>query len=208
MRNYPFTRQKNINLNLKADEVSTKEKYHVVIKEKDWGNLIKLHHDLQVAFSKIEATEFFGTILKKETINFLKAELNEFLKVEKKLTKRYVHSPLKDFDKKRIKEKIEAFLLEENNVKNNEFKLADLAEAIGEKKHHISQTISEEFPLSFNDLVNQQRIELTKQMLKNPDYNNLTFYGIAQEVGFKSKSTFNRAFLKFCGIAPNEYRNS
>ncbi len=208
MRKSFLTPQKNINLNLKTDDAHTKEKYHIVIHEKDWDNLIKFHHNLQEAFSKIEAKDLFGISLKKDTINFLKTELGEFLKIEKKLTKRYVNSPLKDFDKKRIKRKIEAFIFEENNIKNSGFKLADLAKAIGEKKHHISQTISEEFQLSFNDLINQQRIELSKRMLKNPYYNNLTFYGIAQEVGFKSKSTFNRAFLKFCGIAPNEYKNS
>ena len=38
------------------------------------------------------------------------------------------------------------------------------------------------------------------------DYKNYSLEGIAQESGFKSKSTFNTLFKKMNGITPSEYR--
>lgn len=180
MRKSLFTKQNNVNLNLRLDEVSTKEKYQIVINEKDWDSLIKFYRSLQETFSKIEAKELLETILKKDTINFLKTELDEFLQIEKKLTKRYINSPSKDLDKKRIKGKIEIFILEENNAKNNEFKLADL-EAIGEKKHQIDYILK---PLESTDM--KRAIDKDLFLNKNKEQLSIPYFSEAMITRLKS----------------------
>jgi AraC-like DNA-binding protein len=53
--------------------------------------------------------------------------------------------------------------------------------------------------------VNEYRIAKAKELLiQDKDAKVL---GIALDVGFKSKSTFNAAFLKVTGTRPSEYRN-
>ena len=54
--------------------------------------------------------------------------------------------------------------------------------------------------------INEYRIAKAKQLLiQDKDTKVLA---IALDVGFKSKSTFNAAFLKVTGTRPSEYRKS
>ncbi len=66
--------------------------------------------------------------------------------------------------------------------------------------HHLSK--------HFFDFVNEYRIEKAKELLSSPDRKEYTVLEILYEVGFNSKSSFNTAFKKHCGLTPTEYRKS
>ena len=56
--------------------------------------------------------------------------------------------------------------------------------------------------------VNSMRIEMKAKQLLKEKVRNFTIEEIAQESGFNSVSTFHRAFLKYTGKTPNDFRKS
>jgi len=53
--------------------------------------------------------------------------------------------------------------------------------------------------------VNQQRIDEFKNRVNQGDMQNFSVVGLALECGFKSKSSFYRAFKKHIGTTPTAY---
>ncbi len=84
--------------------------------------------------------------------------------------------------------------------------LKSLAKALRIHPNHLSRIINEHFALSFNDYINQWRIEEAKKLLlKDGERKNIL--EILYECGFYSKSVFNTAFRKFTGMTPSQYRH-
>jgi AraC-like DNA-binding protein len=82
--------------------------------------------------------------------------------------------------------------------------LSDIAREIGTNKHYVSKLINEGFKKNFTDYINEYRIKAFISEVEN-DKNNNTFLFHAFEVGFNSKSSFNRAFKKMTNKTPSEY---
>jgi len=91
--------------------------------------------------------------------------------------------------------------------KNQNLRLADLAEELSMPPHALSQLINEQLSVSFAELVNQYRVEVAKALLEDPDSDKYTLVAIAQHAGFNSKASFNRAFKKHAKMSPSEYRS-
>ncbi|WP_324676622.1 AraC family transcriptional regulator [Hymenobacter sp. GOD-10R] len=102
--------------------------------------------------------------------------------------------------------RLQRALEEEQLYLNPTLSLAELSAHTGLAPRLISFTVNNGFNQSFNDLVNSYRVEAVKRRLANPaDVARLTLLGIAYECGFNSKTTFNRIFKQFTGVAPSEY---
>lgn len=69
----------------------------------------------------------------------------------------------------------------------------------------ISRCINLVASMSFNDYINQHRIEQIKCALQADDNTNLT--DLAFAAGFSSKATFNQSFKKATGMTPSEFRS-
>lgn len=85
--------------------------------------------------------------------------------------------------------------------------LDDVAKSINHNRVYLSKVINEKFG-RFNDLLSKYRIEEAMQMLVGEEYDKFTIEGIANEVGFKSLSTFNPIFKKITGMTPTEFRRN
>ena len=72
--------------------------------------------------------------------------------------------------------------------------------------HNISQVISEKLDQTFYEMIAKYRIEEAKSILSDSTYNQLTIEDVADEVGYNSKSAFNRSFKKIEGMTPSAYR--
>ena len=84
--------------------------------------------------------------------------------------------------------------------------LPQLADCLGISPHQLSQFLNTRLNKNFKMFVNEYRIAKAKELLiQDKDAKVLA---IALDVGFKSKSTFNAAFLKVTGTAPSQYRKS
>jgi len=112
------------------------------------------------------------------------------------------------------KEKSKGFCKLENHIKvnksylNSNLSLEILSIELNLSEGYISQLINKNSNLSFNDYINTLRINDSKSMLIDLNYNNYTISAIGLEAGFNSKSSFYSAFKKFTGKTPVEYKKS
>jgi len=90
---------------------------------------------------------------------------------------------------------------------NPQLTLQMLAKKMEVNSNYISQVINEQLKQNFYDFVNSYRIEEAKKKLCSADVQKYTIEAIAHQVGFNSKSTFNRAFKKHTELTPSQYRN-
>lgn len=83
--------------------------------------------------------------------------------------------------------------------------LDSLSQYVGIHPKTLSLLINQHFCLNFNDFINQYRVQEAQRRLVSQQYAHLTIEGIGQEVGFNSKTTFNRAFKAFAKMTAKEY---
>ena len=97
-----------------------------------------------------------------------------------------------------------AHFMESSKIyQNSKLSLEELAQAQQISRHELSRIINQGFGKNFFDLINSYRVEAFIQKIEAN--NNLTFLEVAFEVGFNSKSAFNRAFRKETGTSPSDY---
>jgi len=103
-------------------------------------------------------------------------------------------------------EKLKVVLENKKVFLNPDLNLELLAKEVDLPPYLVSRIINESFGKSFFELVNHHRIEEVKKRLNDPVYGSLSILGIAMDVGFNSKSSFNTAFRKITGMTPSEFK--
>lgn len=81
-----------------------------------------------------------------------------------------------------------------------------LASKLAISPRAISQVINEQLKKNFFELINEHRIEEAQELLLRPGTAGKTILEIAFDVGFNSKSAFNRVFKNFTQMTPSQYR--
>jgi AraC-like DNA-binding protein len=105
--------------------------------------------------------------------------------------------------------KIEIAAALENAMKKDkvflqpDLSLGKLAQYLGVNSKYLSQVIHETTGEHVTDFINRYRINEASRLLLDPAYHHISVEGIAEMVGFGSKSTFNAAFKKFTGVTPS-----
>jgi AraC-like DNA-binding protein len=121
--------------------------------------------------------------------------------------KKYARSSLSEADKTEILKKLTDSMENEKLYRNNLISQSHISKKLLIPTHHISQVINEKLNLTFFEFVAMYRIKEAEQILSNPEKNNITVEEIAEEVGYISKSAFNKTFKKITGKTPSEYRS-
>jgi AraC-like DNA-binding protein len=85
------------------------------------------------------------------------------------------------------------------------FSLEKLSQLTGRDKFKLSYTISKKLNSSFTTIINELRINDFIVLYEGDNYKHYTLLGIANEVGFKTKSTFYKAFKEFKGVTPLQF---
>ncbi len=88
---------------------------------------------------------------------------------------------------------------------NPDINLARLAKMINTNTSYLSKVINTSGDKNFSMLINEYRV---KEMLVHleKEYNNgVTIIDMAMKFGFRSKSTFNKAFKLYTGVTPSYY---
>lgn len=96
----------------------------------------------------------------------------------------------------------------EKLFKDNNITVNDVAQKMTIPRQHLSEVLNVHMKISFQDYINKRRVEEFTMCLKDNAYSNYTIMGIANEVGFKSKSSFNTTFKKVYGMTPSQYKKS
>mgnify|MGYP001801106375 CR=1 FL=1 len=73
------------------------------------------------------------------------------------------------------------------------------------RKQELSYLLNNHYQENFYRFINKYRIEESKELLRNPKKAHLSMVGIAQESGFKSKSTFYARFKELTGLTPVQF---
>lgn len=88
---------------------------------------------------------------------------------------------------------------------NPELDLSILSQHTGIAHKIISTVLNQHMHKSFNEFINEYRINEVKERLLQPESKKLTIAGIAYECGFNSLPTFQRAFKTIIGLSPKEF---
>lgn len=86
---------------------------------------------------------------------------------------------------------------------NKPITLVTVAEHLNITPFYLSRLINKNGKESFTEIVNQQRIKMAKQLIKEGK----SFKEVTYEVGFTSQSYFTKIFRKIVKMSPGEYKN-
>jgi AraC-like DNA-binding protein len=102
----------------------------------------------------------------------------------------------------------EKLVKDEGFFKNQNITVTEVANTMGIPRQHLSEILNVYMKTSFQDYVNNCRLDAFVEYVQLPKYHNYTIIGVANEVGFKSKSTFNTTFKKRFNMTPSSYKKS
>jgi AraC-like DNA-binding protein len=108
-------------------------------------------------------------------------------------------------DEDEIYLKIRSLLNDDKIFKQQDLSLTNLAAMLGTNTTYLSGIINGRFGMNFKSLLNKYRINEARRLLVSDDFRGYSIEGIANEVGYQSRSTFYREFREVMGITPKEY---
>lgn len=116
----------------------------------------------------------------------------------------YQRSLIGGLDVDVLKTRLEDLMKEDKIFRDEELSLAKVAEMLSLNSHQLSEFLSRHYGEHFNVYVNRYRIEEARELLtSHPD---LSITTVAYRAGFNSKSAFYRAFSRFTGQSPSDFR--
>jgi AraC-like DNA-binding protein len=121
---------------------------------------------------------------------------------------KYFGSTLSETKKSEINEKLLDLLNKEKIFMQKGISLEKVATLLEVNSKYVSQVINENFYVSFPVLLNDYRIKEAIKMLSDSQYAHYSIEGIANSVGFNSKSVFNNTFKKATGVTPSYFKNN
>lgn len=157
-------------------------------------NLILSIHIFAIAYRGMQQADFIP--------------LEEVDSPETEETTKYKNSNLKQIQATQYINQLIQIMEDEKLYTNPQLTLQLLAQEMEVNSNYISQVINEQLNQNFYDFVNHYRIEEAKRQLQSPEAKKYTIEAIAQQVGFNSKSTFNRAFKKYTELTPSQYKKT
>ncbi len=146
---------------------------------------------------------YFG---QRQPVIFNEDSIQEANPIAVKIAAKYDRSALTDTEADEIVQRLATVMGKEKLYLDSELTLSQLANHLGISKHNLSEAINARLRLNFYDCVNRYRVEEVKQLISDQEYSHFTLLAIAEEAGFKTKSTFNAMFKKFTGMTPSAYR--
>jgi len=106
------------------------------------------------------------------------------------------------------KKKLLDLLVVDKVYRQEQLTLQSLAKELSVTPHQLSWIINSVFKLSFPSLVNSYRIKEVKSRLSDSALNQTSILQAAFDAGFSTKAAFNRAFKKFTGMTPSQFKKT
>ena len=139
------------------------------------------------------------------TVLFYKGITTQEVLISPVSTEKYKASTLGEKEALAIAEKLDQYMKNEKPFHRPNLSLKELSEELAVPERHLSQVINSYKSQNFYDYLNQFRIAEAKRLLTD-DTNDFNVTQILYEVGFNSKTAFNRAFKKHTGLTPSLYK--
>jgi AraC-like DNA-binding protein len=139
-------------------------------------------------------------------ISFLILASPNSLKISQNV--KYQSSNINQQRSRQIFNKARQALLEDKLYKDPQIKLVNLADKIDEPSYLLSHAINQETSATFNDFINQMRVEEAAYLIAAGRCSHLTLEAIGYEVGFNSRSSFYSAFKKLKNNTPASFKKT
>lgn len=98
-------------------------------------------------------------------------------------------------------------LEDSDTICNSDFSLQQLANSVGSNTRYVSWAINASYGKSFKTILNEYRIrEATRRLTDHEHYGHLTLAALAEQIGYKSPTSFNTAFKRILGMTPAAYQ--
>jgi AraC-like DNA-binding protein len=123
-------------------------------------------------------------------------------------TKTYKTSSLSKSKAEVYKKEFLRLMDNEKLYTNSNITVNQVAHKMGIPRQYLSEVLNVYLKSNFQDCMNKYRAEEFVECLKDDKFKNYSIMGIANEVGFKSKSSFNTTFKKIYGVTPSEYKKT
>lgn len=104
-----------------------------------------------------------------------------------------------------LKQEITLKMEQDKVFRDQDLTIYKLSKLLGTNSKYVSIVINTFFEKTFVNFINEYRINEAKENLLDEKYKNYTIEAHGNEVGFKSKSSFNLAFKKHVGLTPSEF---
>lgn len=169
------------------------------------ANMIWVYNILMILTGAIIG--YFG--LKQENLNEYILRLSDFNNHDKSNSaSRHKERSIAivDEDKSSILNALKNLMESKKLYLDSKIKIEDLAEKLNVNKRVISIIINDEMSTNFYGYINDYRIRDSKNIIIDPEMNYLSMEGIAEKVGFSSKSSFYASFKKVTGKTPSQYK--
>lgn len=175
-------------------------------KNKDWGSAsdsltfsLKPHFHQTLLFRLIAGA---GLLLSAGLL------IGKKIAADRNKPSRKYHTSTLSHDKlQQYKERVTQLMAQEELYKDPEINLHRIADRLSIPSAHLSQTFNVCLKQNFNQFINHYRIEAAKHLLLDERFRMLKIISLGFEVGFNSKSSFNRAFKDQVGMTPSEFRS-
>lgn len=103
-------------------------------------------------------------------------------------------------------EKIEKAFNDVAVISEPEFSLGTLSQLVGSNMKYVSWVINSFYGKNFKTILNECRVrEACVRLGDTERYGNITIQGIYESLGYRSASSFNRAFRQVTGMSPSAY---
>ncbi len=91
---------------------------------------------------------------------------------------------------------------------NSDASLENLSKILKVNSGELSLFVTAEYQMTFNELVNKNRITYFLEVVQDPRYQNFTIDALAKKVGFSSRQHLHKPFKKFHGGNPSDLVDS
>jgi len=115
---------------------------------------------------------------------------------------------LPDHTDKIIFESLTQFITDKNLYRNYDLTLDQIAQQLGINRVYLSQAINRCYGNHFNNFINEFRVKEAVKLMSDKKNNPISIEGIALDSGFNDRKTFYRAFKRFTGLSPSEFRKN
>lgn len=147
-----------------------------------------------IAYNGFSQPEIFKKYLFSKIDNNVDNSISQELKKATSETETQQFKEIKDQIQKR-----ELFI-------NPKLNLTSLSRELNIKEKELSRLINKQGGLNFHQFINGYRIQKFKILLESPKSEHLSLFGLAQESGFNSKSSFYQVFKALEGKTPKQYQ--
>ena len=119
---------------------------------------------------------------------------------------KYERSGLKEDEAGQYLNKIKNFMESEKPYHNGDLTIVEISNKLDIPRHFVTQVLNEKLKKNFYTFINEYRVEEIKNLIADKDFKEHSLLRLALDVGFNSKSSFNKIFKEMTSMTPSQYR--